>query len=113
MTVNPLIGGLLSAGGVCVISFAVAEGAQKSTRRAGQSAVAESMVGTAVRIVLTVLGVAGVCVVFGRSYGIVCAVGTIPLYIVELVGSVVLLIRRLDGGTVKNETGQPDSESNQ
>ena len=106
--VGPLTGGLLAAVGICVVSFVVAEKAQKSVRRAGQTAVAESMVGTAVRIVLTMLGVAGVLMVLGRSYGFYCAVGTVPLYFVELVGSVVLLLRRLDA-----KGGKHDSEPNQ
>jgi len=94
--------------GITVISFAAAQAAGKKLRRIWKTAVAESMVGTAVRIVLTILGVACVFVIFGRSWGVPCALGVIPLYFVELILSVALLIRHLRG-----ENAEDRSESNQ
>ena len=98
----------MAALAITAASFAVTQTAEKRLRRVWKTAVAESMVGIVVRIVLTVLGVACVFVIFGRSWGIPCALGAIPLYFVELVLSVVLLIRRLKG---ENAGGR--SESNQ
>jgi len=93
--VNPLIGGLLVAVGICVISFAVTKGAQKSVRRRGRTAVAESMIGSTVRMIISVIGV---CVVFGicgRTWGVPCALAMIPLYLIELTIDVLLLKRTL------------------
>jgi len=102
------MGGLLAAVGITVISFVVARMAEKSVRRIDKTAVAECMVGTAVRAVMTVFGLVVVLMVFGRSWAIPCAMGAIPLYFVELIGSVVLSLRRRN-----NKDGQIDSEPNQ
>ncbi len=119
--VDSLIGGMLAALGITMVSFVVAQRAAATVRRMGQIAVVESVIGTGVRVFLTGIGVLGV-LVFDRSTGIYCALGAIPLYFVELVGSVVLLLSRLqrrnegtEGSPSKLPTVRlkPDSESNQ
>jgi len=102
--VNPLIGGLLAAVGICVVSFVFVRRVQKSARGRGYTAIAESMIGSTIRLTLSVIGVFVVFGIGGRTWGVPCALAMIPLYLIELTIDVLHLKRtRTSEKEPKNE----------